>query len=267
MPTTGIQNALPANILDAVAVGVLNGSTFALPVKPGMLTWQTVFGSAPGSITVNLQMSNDGVNWTTMDTSTNVNGELRLLPSVAAIFVRAAIAAVVGGTTATVILVYRGADTQKVTFGQTLFTSIKQAGNVGVALTLLQSFDLPANTLVNNGDSLEIECWVFDAATANNKLTSIDIGAVTIAGRSGVADNGLPRNHRCTITRTGPSSAQAQGSVDTQGAGTLISLTALALSWNAIQTIRLQAQGGADNDIVSRVMRVKYYPIAGSLQT
>jgi len=56
------------------------GSEFALYIpNQGVpyITWQTSFSAAPGSVTILLQASLDGSNWFTIDTSTNVNGEIR----------------------------------------------------------------------------------------------------------------------------------------------------------------------------------------------
>jgi hypothetical protein len=267
MPSA-LQNAVAVNLLDNVNVGVQNGATFALPIKPGQFAWQTVFGTAPGSITVNIQISNDGTNWTTVDTSTNVNGEVRQISSLTALFVRATISAVAGGTTATVVVIYKGANAYPITgiaFGQLLFTSVKQNGNIGAGLTEVAGFDLPANTLINNGDALVIESWAFLANNANNKLTLTGVGGASVASRSGVPDTNLPRLHRCRIVRTGNLLAQGYGGVDTQGQGTLINLVNLTVQdWRTVLRISFSAQGTADNDIIHRGTQIWYVPVTGT---
>src|SRR5215510_2819271 len=263
-----VQNAVAINLLDAVAIGVQNGSSFALPVKPGSLSWQTVYGTAPGSITVNLQGSNDGVNFFTLDTSTNVNGEVRIISSMSTLFIRATISASAGGTTVTVILVYKGTPSLPITGVQgfqELFTSVKQQGNVDAGLTDLLVFDLPANTLVSNGDALVIEMLTQSANNATNKLTAIVSASTTIASESGVPTQNLPRLHRVRLVRTGPTTAQAYGCVDTQGGATLVNIgTPLTDDWRTVIRFRGIAQGGADNDVIHRLSQMFYYPVGGT---
>lgn len=264
-----VQNAVPLNLLDNVAIGVQNGATFALPVKLGGLSWQTVYGTVPTSLTVNLQISNDGVNFQTIDTSTNTAGELRTVPSVTALFIRATISANVGGTTVTVILVYKGTGLSTPVLGALgtlLYTNVKQTGNVGGAIQSAWDFVLPANTLLSNGDSLVVEALSQSANNANNKLTAITTGTTTVASESAVPTTNLPRLHRCHIIRTGPATAQAWGEVETQGGAALINIgTPLTDDWRTNVTISFKIQGGgADNDVIHRMSQIYYYPITGT---
>lgn len=102
--TTLIQKSIAQKLLDAVAASVGNGVAFALPTIATELTWQTSFGTAPDSITLQLQSSNDGITWSTIDSSTSVTSVSRSIVS-SGIFIRARINAIVGGTTVTVNLV------------------------------------------------------------------------------------------------------------------------------------------------------------------
>ena len=45
------------------------------------VTWETLFGTAPGAISAVLEGSIDNTNWTTVDTSANVGGEARTVSS------------------------------------------------------------------------------------------------------------------------------------------------------------------------------------------
>lgn len=95
---------IPSKLFDAVAVSApLNGTEKALPANSTILSWQTFYGTAPASITMQLQASEDDVNWATIDSSTNTAGELKTV-NVAAPFIRARINAVTGGTTASVLV-------------------------------------------------------------------------------------------------------------------------------------------------------------------
>lgn len=58
------------------------GSEFALYLGQNQVphvTWQTAFSTAPSTVTVLLQASLDGLNWFTIDTSTNTAGEIRTI--------------------------------------------------------------------------------------------------------------------------------------------------------------------------------------------
>ncbi len=101
--TTSLLLALPFALLDAVTNGIQNGTSFALPARSSQLTWQTIFGTAPASVTNLLQLSLDNSNWATIDTSTSTAGEIRTV-QVNGGWVRARQSAVSGGSTTTVLL-------------------------------------------------------------------------------------------------------------------------------------------------------------------
>ena len=99
-----INEGIPEKLFDAVASATGNSSAFSLPARASQITWQTSFGSAPASITIQLQTSLDNLNWNTIDTSTSTVGENRTIAT-SALFMRARINAVSGGSGITVSLV------------------------------------------------------------------------------------------------------------------------------------------------------------------
>jgi len=113
-----LQLGQPSNSIDAAAIGVQNGTAFAMPAAASSLTWQVVLGTAPVSLTVLLQTSNDNSTWNTTDTSTATTGEIRTVSS-SALFVRARVSANSGGSTVSVILVAK-----RITTGASLLTSL-----------------------------------------------------------------------------------------------------------------------------------------------
>ncbi len=258
-----IQNATATNLLDGVAhAAPTTGSTFALPVKAGVASWQTVFGSAPGAATINLQVSNDGTNWTTIDTSTSTAGETRQIAAPTALFVRATISAAAGGSTTTVIFVYKGYDFQQGDSAELLFSTTQQVGNAAGGLEVLQTFTIPADKLRNNGDSIYLEAAVQLAANGNNKTTALGGFGVTLASR-GAAENNLPRVMRARIIRTGASTQQSWGATEAQGQATLITLQAPVQPLNIGQAVTVTVQGVAANDLISRYFSVWYIPVRG----
>lgn len=100
--------AVPLTLFDAFALATGNSSSFALPTRTVVLTWQTILAVAPGAITVLLQVSIDNTNWTTLDTSTSTAGEVRTVTApTSALFIRTRISALTigSGTTLTTTVV------------------------------------------------------------------------------------------------------------------------------------------------------------------
>lgn len=74
---TSMLIAKTLTLYNALALTVGNSSSFALPARTVVLTWQIVLPVAPNAISVVLQVSMDNTNWTTIDTSTATGGEVR----------------------------------------------------------------------------------------------------------------------------------------------------------------------------------------------
>lgn len=83
---------------------------FALPSYSGFpengrtIRWQTIFGTAPASVSVALQtaMIDADAQYTTIDTSTAVSGEARTASGVRGNFIRAKVTSISGGSGVTV---------------------------------------------------------------------------------------------------------------------------------------------------------------------
>ncbi len=83
---------------------------FALPNYSGFpengrtIRWQTIYGTAPTSVSVALQtaMSDVDAQYTTIDTSTATAGEARTVTAVRGNFIRAQVTAISGGSGVTV---------------------------------------------------------------------------------------------------------------------------------------------------------------------
>lgn len=80
------------------------GTVYSIPSAVNMLSWIISFASAPGSVSTQLECSNDNVVFATCDTSTNVNGEARTIFS-AVKYVRATESARSGGGAITVTII------------------------------------------------------------------------------------------------------------------------------------------------------------------
>jgi len=85
---------------------------FALPNYSGFpengrtIRWQTIFGTAPTSVSVVLEtaMTDSDAQYATVDTSTATTGEARTIAGVRGNFIRAKVSAITGGSGVTVQL-------------------------------------------------------------------------------------------------------------------------------------------------------------------
>lgn len=104
MPTPILQEGVPETVLALAATTVTVSSTYALPPRTCDLAWQYFFSTNPTALTLNLQLSLDGINWATVDSTTITTGGLRIITSVPAAFVRINQGAITGGALMTAIL-------------------------------------------------------------------------------------------------------------------------------------------------------------------
>lgn len=70
--------------------------------SPVIVTWENVITGTPASLTAYLQASLDGVNFFTIDTSTNTGGEIRFVANSPAIYYQVVLNALSGGSAPTV---------------------------------------------------------------------------------------------------------------------------------------------------------------------
>lgn len=104
MPKQSLVRSVSFKLLDAAAAAIANGTSVALLARANLVTWQTYFGTNPGSITIQIQTSNDDTNWFTTASSTTVTGEVGTFQT-SAKFIRARINAISGGDDITVEIV------------------------------------------------------------------------------------------------------------------------------------------------------------------
>jgi hypothetical protein len=104
MPTPVLQLGIPETALALASTTVTNSTTYALPARLCSLAWQYFFTTNPTALTLNLQLSLDGINWGTVDSTTVTTGGIRIVTSIPAAFVRINQGAITGGAQMTAIL-------------------------------------------------------------------------------------------------------------------------------------------------------------------
>lgn len=97
MPTPTLQLGVTETPFSLASTVTTVSTTYALPARVISLAWQYLFTTNPSALTLNLQLSLDGVNWNTVDSTTVTTGGLRIVTGVAAQFVRLNQGAITGG--------------------------------------------------------------------------------------------------------------------------------------------------------------------------
>src|SRR3990167_50028 len=108
VPNIGLAGSGETIILfDAEASeGGVFSDVVVLPSTNCQITWQTSYGTVPAIANVQLQISVDGLHFNTIDTTTNVSGEIRTFVT-AAKFARALFGVMTDGIDTTVKLVVK----------------------------------------------------------------------------------------------------------------------------------------------------------------
>jgi len=142
---------------------------------------------------------------------------------------------------------------------------ITRVGNVGAGEQTLLSIMLPPGIMKNDGDVLRVTAAVQYAANVNNKTTKLYIGANTVAGRGAAPDNGASLFIQGVGVRTNAVEAQLTGLLTTTlGNLNTTHRDSVAALWNDPVEIRLTGEGVANNDIVSRLLKVEYLPVGSN---
>ena len=146
-------------------------------------------------------------------------------------------------------------------FFRTLKSVITAVGNIGGGEDDLISYTLPAATFTRPGQYFEIEGTVTTAANANNKRLRIKFGATTIYDSGAVASNNETVAFKFRVIRTGASTQISTLTITS--ASTLIPTravyTATTENEQAAIVFKCTGEATADNDIVQRMLTVKWF--------
>lgn len=151
-----IDPGIPQVLLNTVS-STGDSDHFALPTVTSVCTWQSSFGSAPDSLTLQLKTSNDNVTFATVDTSTSTTSEARTF-STAARFVLVRLNALSGGDTVSVNIVCKQPNAQLLLttnnnwLGDNTFDSITVNSCTGCGITLPIQLGLDTVFAINNGN-------------------------------------------------------------------------------------------------------------------
>jgi hypothetical protein len=153
--------------------------------------------------------------------------------------------------------------------GAVIAHNITDAPTVGTALETLYTFAIEANTLANDGESIEIDVALTTAANANNKTATIAFGGTTMVSTGAIAANAETITMRCHIYRTGAAtqkahcqhrhSVTATDNADMFG-GNRVTTPAETLS-GAVNLIVTGTTPTAAADLTARIAKVYWHPV------
>lgn len=103
-----------------------------------------------------------------------------------------------------------GTSTQVGNVGNRIFHNVTDAPTTGTVIETLYTYNLPANALAVDGQSINIDVWATTAGNGNNKTLSVVFGATTIGTSTAQAFNGETMNMKCSVYRTGGATQKAR---------------------------------------------------------
>ncbi len=193
----------PISIIPAgTAVGAAqNGAIFAMPVPATLVAWQVLYGTAPGAVSIELQASNDGVNFTFIDnTTTLVSGSMRIT-ACAARFIRARMVSVTGGDTWQILV-----SASPMGVGRDMYAanevriggqSVRTGLPATTAETTLFSMGINARSFITTDKSVKI--IAFGTTGANGNTKTLRVKASGDATDSYIALNAAVNNLNWTL--------------------------------------------------------------------
>jgi hypothetical protein len=106
MTTPLILKDIPFATFNGASLTASNGLIAALPARAVYLAWQVTYTGSPNPVSVVLEVSIDGTNFVTLDSSTTITGDVKTIAApTAALFVRGRVVSVTGGTLITMNIV------------------------------------------------------------------------------------------------------------------------------------------------------------------
>lgn len=135
-------------------------------------------------------------------------------------------------------------------------------GNVGAGEDTLIAYNLPAGTMANDGDTIEIDAWGRFANNANNKSLNLYFGSTLLFLTGALAFQNTKWHFHAVVTRV---DATNQRAVATFGGDvTLVTATSQITSptetLSGAVTIKCTGEATANDDIYQEGLVVKYFP-------
>lgn len=266
MAFTQILQSTPISIIPAgTAVGAPStGAVFAAPVPACLVTWQVLYGVAPASVAIELQASNDGVNFTAIDnTTTLVSGSVRITAS-SARFLRAVMTAVTGGSTWQIIV-----SASPMGVGKDIYANaeVKIGGSTvrtGLTASTLEetlfSMQINARSFITTGRSVKLVAYGTtgaNAATKTIRIKASDGSATDVQTVVSGAVNNVPWTAEYLISRRSFGQFIRRGWANNNGISPGVQVDPASLNETVAWTFSVTGQasvGTVDNVVLHEVI-------------
>lgn len=136
-----------------------------------------------------------------------------------------------------------------------LKSDVSELGNSGGTNTNALSFTVPANSIANNGDTVEFITTVVFAGNANNKQVDCQFAGTSVFLITSAAYAGSQGQIRIRIKRTGAITAKVIGTLvmsDVLLKSDCQYTDSLAVTWSSNNTFQVKLQGVANSDIINK---------------
>jgi hypothetical protein len=146
--------------------------------------------------------------------------------------------------------------------GGMLSVNTTSVGNVGAGEDDLITYVLAKNSLINNGDVLEIEAWGIYAANANNKTVKLIFGNQTILTTGIVAANDGSWSLKAKVIRKTETTQEIISEILSSNSSVTDSATRTAGTQILTSdiTIKCTGTGVANNDIIQYALKINLTP-------
>lgn len=150
----------------------------------------------------------------------------------------------------------------KIKLSGVLNMNFSSASNTSTGETDLLNYTLQKDTLVNNGDLIEIEAWGIYAANANNKTVKLVFGSQTILTTGAIAANDGTWSIKGKIIRKTVSTQEIVAEILSSNSSVADSATRTAGTQDLTTDIIIKCTGtgGATNDITEYALAIKLTP-------
>lgn len=134
-----------------------------------------------------------------------------------------------------------------------LKSDVSELGNSGASNTNLLSFAVPANSIANNGDTVEFKTTVVFAANANNKQVDCQFGGVSIFL---ISDTYSGSQGEITVRIKRTTSTAAKVIATYVASDALLradcQYNEIAVTWSNNNTFQVKGQATSNNDIINK---------------
>lgn len=149
-----------------------------------------------------------------------------------------------------------------IAIGGLLYINTTSTANSGSGETDLMNYTIPANMLINIGDTIDIKAWGVYAANGNSKTVKLIFGGQTILTTGAISANDGTWRIEATIVRKLVNSQEIIADIISSNSSVSDSATRTAgtQTLSSANIIKITGQGSSTNDITQYCLRINLTP-------